>query len=53
MVTVVGVEVLTDDVLQVAVLPVEVTRLDRPREHGPVGPARVWGDRGGYVTEIV
>lgn len=37
-VTVVGVVVLSDDVLQVGVLPVQVAGLDRPREHRPVRP---------------
>lgn len=36
MVAVVGVEVIADDVLQVAVLPVEVAGLDGSREHCPV-----------------
>lgn len=35
-VTVVGVVVLGDDVLQVGVLPVQVAGLDGPREHRPV-----------------
>lgn len=38
-VAVVGVEVIADDVLQVAVLPVEVAGLDGPREHCPVRPS--------------
>lgn len=38
MVTVVGVEVVVDNVLQVAVLPVEIARLDGSRENRPVGP---------------
>lgn len=38
-VAVVGVEVVADDVLQVAVLPVEVTGFDGPREHCPVRPS--------------
>lgn len=37
-VTVVGVVVLSDDVLQVGVLPVQVAGLDCPREHRPVRP---------------
>lgn len=37
-VTVVGVVVLGDDVLQVGVLPVQVAGLDGPREHRPVRP---------------
>ena len=32
------VEVTADDPLQVAVLPVQVTRLHGPREHRPPGP---------------
>lgn len=36
MVAVVGVEVVADDVLQMAVLPVEVARLDRPGEDRPM-----------------
>lgn len=43
MVTVVGVVVHGDDVLQVGVLPVQVAGLDRSREHGPVRPSQgVW-----------
>lgn len=38
-VAVVGVEVIADDVLQVAVLPVEVAGLDGPCEHCPVWPS--------------
>lgn len=34
------VEVTADDALQVAVLPVQVTALDRPREHGSSGPGQ-------------
>lgn len=34
------VEVAADDALQVAVLPVEVTALDRPGEHGSSGPGQ-------------
>lgn len=37
MVTVVGVEVTGDDVLEVSVLPVQVAGLDGPCEHSPVG----------------
>lgn len=37
-VTVVGVVVLGDDVLQVGVLPVQVAGLDCPCEHRPVRP---------------
>lgn len=37
MVTVVGVEVTGDDVLEVAVLPVQVAGFDGPRENSPVG----------------
>lgn len=40
MVTVVGVQVTADNVLQVAVLPVEVTGLDGSGEHCPVRPVR-------------
>lgn len=36
-VTVVGVEVAGNDVLEVSVLPVQVTGLDGPCEHSPVG----------------
>lgn len=39
-VTVVGVVVLSDDVLQVGVLPVQVAGLDCPREHRPVRPCQ-------------
>lgn len=37
MVTVVGIEVTGDDVLEVSVLPVQVAGLDGAREHSPVG----------------
>lgn len=40
MVTVVGVVVFGDDVLQVGVLPVQVAGLDGPREHCPVRPSQ-------------
>lgn len=39
-VTVVGVVVLGDDVLQVGVLPVQVAGLDRPCEHCSVRPGQ-------------
>ena len=37
MVTVVGIEVTGDNVLEVSVLPVQVTGLNGPCEHSPVG----------------
>lgn len=37
MVTVVGIEVTGNNVLEVAVLPVQVTGLNGPCEHSPVG----------------
>lgn len=37
-VTVVGVVVLSNDVLQVGVLPVQIAGLDCPREHCPMRP---------------
>lgn len=40
MVTVVGVQVTADNVLQVAVLPVEIARLDGSGEHCPMWPVR-------------
>jgi hypothetical protein len=40
MVTVVGVQVTADNVLQVAILPVEITCLDGSREHCPMRPVR-------------
>lgn len=40
MVTVVGVQVTADNVLQVAILPVEITCLDGSCEHCPVWPVR-------------
>lgn len=40
MVTVVGVQVTADNVLQVTILPVEITRLDGSREHCPMWPVR-------------
>lgn len=45
-VTVVGVGVTGDDVLEVPVLPVQVAGLDGPREHRPVW-AELCGGRGG------
>lgn len=40
MVTVVGVQVTADNVLQVTILPVEITCLDGSGEHCPMGPVR-------------
>lgn len=37
MVTVVGIEVTGNDVLEVSVLPVQITGLDGPCEHSPMG----------------
>lgn len=52
MVTVVGVEVVVDNVLQVAVLPVEIACLDGSRENRPVGPgARICERRRGDGAE--
>lgn len=49
-VTVVGVEVTGDDVLEVSVLPVQVAGLDGPREHRPVR-AQLCGGRGGTRSD--
>lgn len=40
MVTVVGVQVTADNVLQVTILPVEITCLDGSCEHCPMWPVR-------------
>lgn len=40
MVTVVGVQVTADNVLQVAILPVEIACLDGSGEHCPMWPVR-------------
>lgn len=44
-VTVVGVEVTGDDVLEVSVLPVQVTGLDGSCEHSPVRAQLCGGDK--------
>lgn len=55
MVTVVGIEVTGDNVLEVSVLPMQVTGLNGPCEHSPVGAhlcrqrrRRVEGDVRGF-----
>lgn len=50
MVTVVGIEVTGDNVLEVSVLPVQVTGLNGPCEHSPVGAHLC--RRGGREAEV-
>lgn len=57
-VTVVGVEVTGDDVLEVSVLPVQVAGLDGPSEHRPVRAQLCWGEEergqgGSDETQVV